>query len=123
MFYENRKTSTELMRILAAVMVVFIHIRQRVYPDNGLAELAFAAVDFFFMATGFFTMLETGTKETAGISVEAHDAVLYSWKKAKRIFGLYFFAQVMMFVIRTIEKGAFRFSDILTELFHFKGSF
>lgn len=84
----NRKTSIELMRFLAAVMVVLIHIRQRAYPDNGLAELAFIAVDFFFMMTGFFTLLEISSKEPAGIAAEAYDAVLYALNKAKGIFGL-----------------------------------
>ena len=38
-FMEKRKTSIELMRFLAVVIVVLIHIRQILYPDNGMAEM------------------------------------------------------------------------------------
>ncbi len=120
---EKRKTSIELMRFLAAVMVVLIHIRQLVYPHNGLAELAYVAVELFFMMTGFFTMLEISSAKEAGIAMEAYDAVLYVWNKAKKIFGLYFFSLLMMFVIRTAEAGTFHFTDILKDLFHFKWEF
>ena len=120
---KKRKTSIELMRFLAAVMVVLIHTRQRAYPDNGLAELSFIVVDFYFMVTGFFTLLEVSSRDSAGRTMEAHDAVLYAWNKAKGIFSLYVFAQALMFVIRTAEKGAFLLSDVLKELFHFKWEF
>ena len=120
---EKRKTSIELMRFLAVVMVVLIHIRQSIYPDNGLAELAFIAVDFFFMVTGYYTMLKVSDEKKSGIAPEACDAVVYSWNKAKKSYGLYFFALVMMFVIRTAEKGGFLFSDTIKELFHFKWEF
>lgn len=99
---EKRKTSIELMRFLAAVMVVLVHIRQRVYPDNGLVELSMIIVDFFFMLTGFFTLGEVSPEENSGIAVEAHDAVLYSWNKAKGIFSLYIFAEALMFVIAPV---------------------
>ena len=94
----KRKSSIELMRFLASVMVVLIHIRQRVYPDNGLSELSFIVVDFFFVVTGFFMIFEVSSKEKAGNAVEAQDAVLYSWNKAKGIFGLYISAEVIMFI-------------------------
>ncbi len=102
---ETRKTSIELMRFLAAVMVVLVHIRQRVYPDNGLAELAFVAVEYFFMATGFFTMLGVSSAKGAGLAAEAHDAVLYVWNRAKNIFVLYFFALVMKIREKTAGKA------------------
>ncbi len=120
---EKRKTSIELMRFLAAVMVVLIHIRQKLYPDNGMAELAFVAVEFFFMVTGYFTMLGVSSEKSSGIAAEACDAVVYTWKKAKKIFGLYFFALTMMFVVRIVEKDSFLFSDTVKELFHFKWEF
>ena len=108
---KERKASIELMRFLAAVMVVLIHIRQRVYPDSGLSELSFIVVDFYFMLTGFFTLQEISSGEKAGIAADAHDAVRYTWKKAKGIFGLYLFAEALMFAVRTAGKDAF----VLTE--------
>lgn len=122
-FVIKRKTSIELMRFLAVVMVVLIHIRQILYPDNGLGELAFVAVDFFFMVTGYYAVQEVSSEKTSGIASEACDAVVYAWNKAKKIFGLYFFALAIMFVIRTAEKGSFLFSDTIKELFHFKWEF
>ena len=111
------------MRFLAVAMVVLIHIRQILYPNNGMAELAFVAVDFFFMVTGYYTMREVSSEKKSGIAPEACDTVVYTWNKAKKIFGLYFFALAMMFVIRTVEKGSFLFSDTIKELFHFKWEF
>ncbi len=117
----DRKTSIEMMRFTAAVMVVLVHIRQLVYPDNGIAELAFIAVEFFFMLTGYFAMRDAS--ETSDSATEAHDAVVYVWKKAKGMFGLYFFAQMLMFLIRIIENGSFVLMDILKQFFHFKWEF
>ena len=54
---EKRKTSIELMRFFAVVMMVLIHIRQILYPDNGMAELAFVAVEFFFMVSNLLFLL------------------------------------------------------------------
>ena len=76
-----------------------------------ITELAFVAVEFFFMVTGYYTMLEVSSEKISCIAVDACDTVVYSWNKAKKIYGLYFFALVIMFVIRTVEKGCFQFSD------------
>ncbi len=120
---EKRKTSVELMRFLAVVLVALIHIRQILYPDNGLAELAFPAVDFFFMVTGYYAMREGSSGKASGIAAEASDSIVYAWNKAKKMYALYFFALVMMFIIRTAGKGSFMFSDTVKELFHFKWEF
>lgn len=118
-----RKAGIELLRFLAAILVVLIHIRQMLAPDNGLAETAFITVDLFFMLTGFFTAREALSEARAGALPEARDAVRYVWRRAKGIFGLYLFAEMLMFVIRTAGRGAFDLPETLREFFHFKWEF
>ena len=119
----TRKTSVELMRFFAAAMVVFGHIRQHIYADNGLSEFVFIIVDFFFLLTGYFAMRDAMAAQTARSPLAAHDAVLFSWRKAKGVFSLYVFALAVMFIIRTALKDTFSLSETLKELFHFKWEF
>ena len=119
----KRKAGIELMRFLAAALIVMTHVRRSVYPDSGLAELGPIAVEFFFMLTGFFAMRTASSDGPSGTVPAAHDAVLFSWRRARNIYGLYFFALALMFVIRTAQKETFVLTDALQELFHFKWEF
>ena len=130
----KRKTSIELMRFLGAAMVVFVHCRGFIYSDSPLAQMAYPIVDFFFMVSGYFTMSDaikaaslpkddSGTAKSQRFLPEAADSVRYVWHKAKDIFGLYIFALILVFVIRTAQKDVFSLTDTLKELFHFKWEF
>lgn len=118
----KRKPAIELMRFLAAMMVVSVHFRQFFYPDFYPAQMAFIAVDFFFLVSGYFAMQES-VADPVKSGASAHDAVLFTFKKAKKLFPPYVLALIIMFVIRIFEEGAFSLSDTLAELFHFKWEF
>ena len=119
---KERRSSIELMRFLAAILIVFWHICERFSLDIGPAEYALISVDFFFMIAGFFIMRDAAADDGGGMPA-AYDSIKYTWHKAKGIYSLYFFALVLMFVIRTALKDSFSIVETLKELFHFKWEF
>ena len=85
------------------------HLYCGFFGDNEQADEKQTESGFSFMVTGFFIIFEVSFKEAAGTAVEAQDAVLYALNKAKGIFGLYIFAQVIAFaaIVMTV-RGAIR---------------
>lgn len=118
----ERKTGIELLRFFAAATVVIGHAWESLYPDKGVAGIVCIVVDFFFMLSGYFAMRDAAEKTSPTLPA-ACDSIQYIWHKAKKLFGIYVFALVLMFVIRTAQKDTFCLSDTLKELFHFKWEF
>ncbi|NLD18872.1 MAG: acyltransferase [Clostridiales bacterium] len=112
-----RNASIEILRFAAAAGVLFVHFEQFCGVETPLFTKTFIVVEFFFCITGYYMMKSIDAKTSEPVVGES---IRNSFGKAKRIYGLYFFTFVLMFITRMVTSNITNVNEIMSQLFHFK---
>lgn len=111
---KTRATSIELIRFVAAAVVMTYHFFTIYISGDGIIIYAYVFVEFFFMLSGFFMMKHVTERD------DPMDPAAYVFRKAASFYPIYIIAfsfQFVLFVLMNHLKSA---PEVLGRLFHFK---
>lgn len=102
-------------RFIAAILIVFFHYAQDLYPftitviHNFLASCNIS-VSFFFILSGFVMIISNANKEKIVVAD-------FYWKRFKRIYPIYAVSMLMVLIFIILSRGEFDFSGFVLNVF------
>lgn len=110
----KKATSIELIRFVAAIVVMLYHFFTIYVAGNGLVPFAYIFVEFFFLLSGFFMMKHIAER------TDSMNPAAYVLHKAASFYPIFIIAFALQFVLFVFMNQIGSPSGVAGSLFHFR---
>lgn len=101
----NRQGILELWRFIASLLIVATHLRTLGFDGNYPFRASWIWVEFFFIVTGYFTMVHFSKEKNNSVDEIIKSSVLYTLKKFRVIFPYVLFSVTCKYILDYIGAG------------------